>query len=198
MQDHVSRIAGVPMPLDAHDLARLYDRHAGELLAFLARRTCDPEASLDLLGETFASAFEDRMKFRGGEAEARAWLYGIARHRLIDYLRRGRVELRALRRLGVERRALTDGEYDRIEELSASRELRSQLAEPLAALTTEQREVLRLRVVEERSYAEIARTLDISEQTARARASRALRALRESTTFSDLLEASDDARRATH
>lgn len=185
------------MPLNAQDLSRLYDRHAGELLAFLARRTCDPEASLDLLSETFACAFADRARFRGEGAEtARAWLYGIARHRLSDYLRRGRVELRALARLGVERRALSDSEYDRVEELAMSRELRAQLAEQLAALTSDQREILRLRVVEERSYADVARRLRISEQTARARTSRALRALRESPTFSDLVEASIDAERA--
>lgn len=187
------------MHLDAHDFARLYDLHAGELLSFLAGRTCDPEASLDLLGETFACAFEDRAQFRGSEPEAaRAWLYGIARHRLSDYLRRGRVELRALGRLGVERRALTEIEYDRIEELAASRELRARVAENLAALSSDQREVLRLRVVEQRPYADIARALNISEQTARARTSRALRALRESSTFSDLLEVTNDAGPATH
>jgi hypothetical protein len=39
----------------------------------------------------------------------------------------------------------------------------------------------------------VARRLDISEQTARARTSRALRALRESSIFADLLEATDHA-----
>ena len=182
------------MPLDAEDFARLYDRYAGELLAFLVRRTYDPDAAVDLLAETFAAAFEDRAQFRGiGPDAARAWLYAVARHRLIDFLRRGRVERRALTRLGVERRALTDDEYDRIEDLAASQLLRDQLAEALATLADDQRDVLRLRIVEERPYAEVARRLDISEPTARARTSRALRALRESPTFADLLEATDHA-----
>ena len=182
------------MPLDAEDFARLYDRYAGELLAFLVRRTYDPDAAVDLLAETFAAAFEDRAQFRGiGPDAARAWLYAVARHRLIDFLRRGRVERRALTRLGVERRALTDDEYDRIEDLAASHLLRDQLAEALATLADDQRDVLRLRIVEERPYAEVARRLDISEPTARARTSRALRALRESPTFADLLEATDHA-----
>jgi RNA polymerase sigma factor (sigma-70 family) len=182
------------MPLDADDFARLYDRHARELLAFLVRRTYDPEAGVDLLAETFAAAFEDRGQFRGaGPEAARAWLYGVARHRLLDFLRRGHVERRALLRLGVERRALTEIEYDRIEDLAASRELRDQLAEQLQTLGPDQRDVLRLRIVEERPYAEVAHALGISEQTARARTSRALRALRESPTFADLSEATDHA-----
>jgi RNA polymerase sigma-70 factor (ECF subfamily) len=182
------------MPLDADDFARLYDRHAGELLAFLVRRTYDPDAGVDLLAETFAAAFEDRAQCRGtGSDAARAWLYGVARHRLIDFVRRGHVERRALSRLGVERRALTDAEYDRIEDLAASQTLRDQLAGQLETLAVDQRDVLRLRIVEERPYAEVAHMLGISEQTARARTSRALRALRESPTFADLLEVTDHA-----
>jgi RNA polymerase sigma-70 factor, ECF subfamily len=167
------------MPLDADDIARLYDRHARALLAFLARRTAEPEAAVDLLAETFAAAFRDRRKFRGAaDEDALGRLYGIARHQLASYFRCGRVERRALARLGVQRRVLTDAEYDRIEELSASHELRDEVAAALASLTPEHRDAVRLRVVEERPYPEVARSLGISEQTARARVSRALRALR--------------------
>lgn len=169
------------MPLDAKDFARLYDRHAGELLAFFARRTLEPEAAVDLLAETFAAAFTDRRHLRGeGDDIMRAWLYAIGRRRLADFYRRGRAEARALARIGVERRALTDAEYDRIEDLAASRDLRAAIADALRMLTTDERDVLRLRVVEERPYRDVARQLGVSEQTARARASRALRALRQS------------------
>ena len=47
----------------------------------------------------------------------------------------------------------------------------------LARLSVEQREALRLRVVEERSYAEAASLLGVSEQAVRARVSRGLRSL---------------------
>jgi RNA polymerase sigma-70 factor (ECF subfamily) len=182
------------MRLDSNDFATLYDRHSAELLSFFVRRTYDPEVGVDLLAETFAVAFKDRREFRGeDEAAARAWLYGIARHRLAMYFRRGRVERRAVARLGVERRALTEPEYDRIEELAASSELRERLATALDGLVVEQRDVLRLRVVEGRPYSEVARELGISEQTARARTSRALRALRESAALRDLMEASENA-----
>lgn len=182
------------MPLDANDLSLLYDRCAGELLAFFARRTFDPEVAVDLVAETFAVAFEDRAQVRGsGYEAARAWLYAVGRRRLLDFYRRGQVERRALARIAVERRALTDEEYDRIEELAASQALRDAVGEAMDSLTAGERDVLRLRVVEERPYRDVAHELGISEQTARARASRALRAMRASPIFPSALEAADDA-----
>jgi RNA polymerase sigma-70 factor (ECF subfamily) len=47
----------------------------------------------------------------------------------------------------------------------------------LARLSVEQRRALDLRIVQERSYAEVASDLGISELAARARVSRGLRAL---------------------
>jgi RNA polymerase sigma-70 factor, ECF subfamily len=165
--------------LSADELAALYDRHAEEILAFLVRRTWDPEIAVDILAETFALALTGRQRFRGRRDEAaRAWLFGIARHELADHFRRDGAQRRALARLGIERRPLTDAEYERIEELAGSRELRDRVAEELEALPVDQREAVRLRVVEEQGYETLARTLDISQDTARARVSRGLQELR--------------------
>src|SRR5262245_32017322 len=102
--------------LTADALAEIFDRDAPAVLAFFARRTFDPEVSVDLLAETFTAAFADRKQFRGDvRTHARAWIFGIARNQLAEYFRRGRVEQRALQRLGVrERRSLSHDEYDRI------------------------------------------------------------------------------------
>jgi RNA polymerase sigma factor (sigma-70 family) len=148
------------------------------MTAFFARRTYDPDAAVDLLAETFAAAFEDRASFRGaGDEAATAWIYGIARHQLSAFYRRGAVERRAMAKLGVERRALTDPEYERIEELAGMAEVRARIAAALDDLPQEHAEALRLRVVEELGYDEVAGALGISQQAARARVSRGLRAL---------------------
>jgi RNA polymerase sigma factor (sigma-70 family) len=168
------------MPLDADAISRLYEAHAGTMLGFFMKRTYDPEAATDLVAETFAAAFEDRLRFRGeGEQEALAWLYAIARHRAADFHRSGHVERRALGRLGFQRRALSDDEYERIDALAGLQELREELTSGLEGLVREQRDALRLRVLEERPYVDVARALGVSEATARARVSRALRALRD-------------------
>ena len=166
------------MPLSAADIDELYRGHAERLLAFLGRRTLDPEAAVDLLAETFAVAVRDRRSFRGRTRdEAVGWLFGIARHQLSGWYRRGAVERRAMQRLGIERRKLTEVEFERIVDLAGLDALRGRVAREVGALDGAAREALRLRVVEERPYAEVAAALGVSEQTARARVSRALRRL---------------------
>ena len=167
------------MTLTSDDITALYRDYAEDLLGYLARRTLEPEVAVDLVGETFAQAFAHRSSFRGsGEREAIAWVYGIARGQLADYFRRGRVRRRALARLGVSTPRLVEVDYERIEELAGLEQLRSDVADGLVVLRAEHRDALRLRIVEERGYPEIAATLGVSEQVARARVSRALRALR--------------------
>ncbi|MDP2710136.1 MAG: RNA polymerase sigma factor [Solirubrobacteraceae bacterium] len=166
------------MPLDADDIADLYAGHARQLVTFFARRTYDAEAAVELMAETFAAAVAGRAGFRGrGDDAAAAWLYSIARNRLSDWLRHAYVERKALSRLGLEPPQLSDAELERIEELAGTAELRAEVADQLEELAPDHRAALQLRVVQECSYEDIAARLGISEQTARARVSRALRAL---------------------
>jgi len=164
--------------LERDDIERLYRLHAQVMVGFFARRTYDPEAAVDLVAETFAAALSSRRRFRGrSDEDAVGWLYGIARHQLSGWYRRGRVQRRAMQRLGVQRRELSDPELERIEELADLAALREQVAAGVDALPADQRVVVRLRVVDERSYAEIAQELQITETAARARLSRGMRAL---------------------
>jgi RNA polymerase sigma factor (sigma-70 family) len=165
--------------LSLEDIRCLYELHARAVLIFLTRRTCDAEIALDLLGETFAQAVLRRSSLRGQRDEvAKAWLFGIARRQLAQYYRRGRVERAALRRLGLEPPAAPEEELRRVEELAGVADLREALSGALEALSAEQRLALQLRVVDGQPYPEVATALGVSEQTARARVSRALRALR--------------------
>jgi RNA polymerase sigma factor (sigma-70 family) len=167
------------MALTSDDISRLYARYAEDLLGYCARRTLQAEVAVELVGETFAQAFVHRADFRGnGERAAIAWIYGIARGQLADYFRRGQVHRRALERLGVATPDLLDGDFERIDELAALASLRGQVADGLAALSSDHRDALRLRIVEERAYPDVASELGVSEQVARARVSRGLRALR--------------------
>jgi RNA polymerase sigma factor (sigma-70 family) len=158
--------------------ASAYQAHARSILIFLTRQTYDPETALDLTAETFAQAFAGRRRFRGStEEEFVAWLFGIARNVHARFLRRERAERRALGRLGVEVPALEPDEVVRIAELAGLDELRGTVARELRGLPEDQREALRLRVIEELPYVVVASRLAISEATARARVSRGLRAL---------------------
>ena len=152
----------------------LYDRWAERLLAYFYRRVLDPEVAADLLAETFAVAYERRGRFRDVGRPGAAWLYGIAAKELSHWFRRQRVERRALRRLGVEVPALDDESRARIEALADADEHRVALAGALGQLSDVEREAVRLRVVDELGYGEIAARLECSEGAARRRVHRGL------------------------
>lgn len=165
--------------MDADGVLALYDRHARELLAFFTRRTRDPHLSLDLLSETFLAVFEHRDRCRAGsDGEAAAWVYGIAANKLAAHYRRGMIERRATDRLVATLRAPTHQEVSAIERLAETEAEPGALTAALAGLSGDQRAAVRARVLDERSYEAVSRELGVSEQAARARVSRGLRALR--------------------
>jgi RNA polymerase sigma-70 factor (ECF subfamily) len=166
--------------LDQEHLAAGYRRDAQRLLVWLTRRTYDPQMAIDLVAETYARAWESRRRFTGLPTDAdalAAWTWGIARNVLADALRRGQAEHRAMRRLGLEPPHLAPDEINKMQELAELGTLRATLAVALEDLSPEQREAVRLRVLDELSYPVIAARLGISEDAARARVSRGLRTL---------------------
>lgn len=177
------------MALTADHIASLYDQHGPDILRYLARRTFDPETAVDLLADTFTKAIASRRRFRGTSTEeAIGWLYAIARSQLSDHRRRARAERAAMSRVQGERRALYDEEYERIEQLLDLQDIRDTVAAALDELPDTHRQVIRLRVVEERSYDELAALLGTSVVAARVRLSRALRALRDAPSIIELRE----------
>jgi RNA polymerase sigma-70 factor (ECF subfamily) len=177
---------------DADTFSLLYEREGEPVLVFLARRTMDAELAVDLTAETFAVALRSWATLRGLELlQQRAWLFTVARRQYAGYVRRARVERRAVERLGIQVPAVHHEDLRLIEERSGLVELRAALAQELGRLGRDQREALQLRVVDERPYEEVARRLGVSEQTARARVSRGLRTLMAA--LQPMLEASGEA-----
>ena len=163
---------------DIEVFADFYRAYYESILAFLVRRVLDPEIAFDLMSETFAKALERRRQFRGSSVqEEQAWLFAIARTELLHYWRSGKTERAAIERFSIEIPALTDEESDRFEALSGLNALGDEVGQALCSLSADQRAAVELRILGERSYAEVAAELAISEQTARARVSRGLRTL---------------------
>ena len=160
---------------DGDAFAELYRRHVGSVLAYLHRRVGTPELALDLAAETFAAAIAGAHRFEGTGPVA-AWLYGIARHKLLESLRRARVEDAARRELALD--PLLVSETDLSDVVKLAEEGGSDLVRELAALPQELRDALVERVVNERPYEDIAGSLQCSEQLVRQRVSRGLKRLR--------------------
>ncbi len=158
---------------DAAAFSVFYRRHLPGVVAFLYRESRDREAAADLAAEVFAAAFVHARRFRASEdASAAPWIRGIAQNKLRESRRRGRVEDRARRRLGLQPEPLTDTDLERVEEL-ASIDHRDSL-ELLEQLPAAQRAAVRSRVMEEQEYSEIAKRLRCSELVVRQRVSRGL------------------------
>jgi RNA polymerase sigma-70 factor (ECF subfamily) len=159
---------------DPEAFAAFYRRHERAVATFLMRRTGRAELAADLTSEVFAAAM---IAWRGGgerAANEQAWLYGIAQHKLIDSYRRGRVEDEARVRLGMRPTVIDDESLRAIAALTAE----TPALELIAGLPADQRAAVTGRVIEERSYDELAASLGLSEQVVRKRVSRGLAQLR--------------------
>ncbi len=161
---------------DGEAFGLFYRRRRALVLAYVRPRVPDAEVAADLLAETFAAAL-GAVRDGGRELpdEPVPWLMTIARNKLIDSLRRGRVEQTARRRLALEPLAIEDADLRRIEEIVAQTDLAERLGELLPA---DQYAALAARIFDEQDYREIAGSLRCSQAVVRKRVSRAIQTLR--------------------
>jgi RNA polymerase sigma factor (sigma-70 family) len=162
-------------PRQPHAFAAFYDRYEASVAGYFVRRTGDPELAGDLTAEVFAAVLGAARRYRPEAPTAAGWLFTIAHHTLAKSLRRGRVEARARRRIGIREAVSFAGEELERVESAASTDGWLELLERLPA---DQREAVRARVLEERSYPDIAGELETSELVIRKRVSRGLAALK--------------------
>ncbi|HEY6605232.1 MAG TPA: RNA polymerase sigma factor [Gaiellaceae bacterium] len=173
MRTDAQLIAGAKT--DASAFRELYDRYAERIHRLHLARSRDRDAALDLTAETFAQAWLSLDRFRDlADGSASPWLYAIARNVLVTSVRKRTLERRASDRLGVlvarERESHAPApEVGWIEGLD----------EELASLSPELREAVRLRVLDDLPYADVAAATGTTVGAARVRVHRGLSALRQ-------------------
>jgi RNA polymerase sigma-70 factor (ECF subfamily) len=162
---------------DGEAFRAFYRRHLASILRYLMRETRDREAAADLAAEVFAAVMLSAQRYRPLDDTARSWVIGIARNTLGASRRRGRVEDRARRRIGLEPLDLDDSDLERLASLAAGDG--GPISELVDALPEAERQAVKSRVLEDQSYAQIAAELRCSEQVVRKRVSRGLARVRE-------------------
>jgi RNA polymerase sigma factor (sigma-70 family) len=161
---------------DPEAFGAFYTRHEAAIVGFFRRTLHNSELAVDLAAETFARALESRAGFDPARGAARAWLFGIAHNLLADSIRRGRVESASRERLGMSPLVIDDRLVRGVDELVLGGE---EVVESwLEGIPEEQREAVRQRVLNDRSYGDIAAELQCSEAVVRQRVSRGLSFLR--------------------
>ncbi|MFB9830871.1 RNA polymerase sigma factor [Actinoallomurus acaciae] len=155
--------------------AAIFDRHAGPLRGYVARRL-GPDAADDIVADTFLIAFRRRGGYDLSRTDAGPWLYGIATN-LIGERRRAEVRMyRAYARSGTD--PAVEGHADQVAESVSAEAEGTRLAAALASLKKRDRDALLLFTWGDLSYEEVARALDVPIGTVRSRLNRARRKLR--------------------
>lgn len=150
---------------DREAFSSLVHRHGQAVHAFLARRAGRPTAD-ELLTEVWLRAWRSRGSYDPGWADPRPWLYGIARN-----------VLRAHWRLRTDGSGppfqLAEDPWPAVDDRIDAGRLGRTLAEALAGLGDDYREVLLLVAWEQLRPSEVAVTLGLSASTVRSRLHRA-------------------------
>jgi RNA polymerase sigma-70 factor (ECF subfamily) len=151
--------------------AEIYERYQPYVYRYIYYRVADVSTAEDLTAAVFVRVVEKLDSFRYEGRPLLAWLYTIARNAIIDYHRRSDdSKLVPLEEEVVDRSADVERAVER-------RLTQSGLAEALAELTEEQRQVIILRFVEGMTSKEVGRLLDKSTGAVKALQHRGLAAL---------------------
>lgn len=156
---------------DPERFALLFDRHAGRLHRYVARRLGDGEAD-DIVAETFLVAFRRRGGYDLSRPDALPWLYGIASNLIHRHRRTELSRYRTFARTGV----LPDppeGVAERAVERVSAQSIGRRLAGAIAALPARDRDVLLLVAWAELTYGQVADALGLPVGTVRSRLNRA-------------------------
>jgi RNA polymerase sigma factor (sigma-70 family) len=152
---------------------RLYESLAPAVTAYV--RTQGVDDADDVVSEVFLAAFSRLGSFVGHEAQFRSWVFTIAHHRIVDS-RRISARRPRLESLDGVRHGLAD--VRSVEDDALSWVGLDHLRPVLERLTTDQREVLVLRVVADLSVEDVAEMMGRQPGAVRALQHRAVNALR--------------------
>ncbi len=155
---------------DPARFAELYDNNFDRVYGFIARRMRDRSEAEDLTSEVFHQALANLPRFEWRGAPFAAWLFRIATNAIIDRSKRAAREREAPAKLD----SPADVSFKEIEEI----EQRARLFQLVDRLPVDQRRVIDMRFVQEKSIREIAREIGRSEGAVKQLQFRALENLR--------------------
>ena len=143
---------------DAEAFALLYDRYVQRLYHYCYHRTNNVHDAQDLTSQIFLAAMEAFPRYRQ-DGHFAAWLFTIARNKVIDHYRRAAD-------LSLEEAALPPVQFDLTGEAESSQQ-KEALLRAVRDLGEDEQELIRLRYAAGLSFAEIGRALHKSEDAAK-------------------------------
>lgn len=152
---------------DPRRFAELYELHFDRVYAFVVRRLRDRAAAEDVTADVFHHALANLHRYEWRGIAFSAWLYRIAGNKVYDYRQsRAREDILPVPNLTQEQ-----PDYEEAERQAA-------LAQAVRELPSDQRQVIELRFVKQKSIRETAEAMQRSEGAIKQLQLRALEALR--------------------
>ena len=171
--DRLDRLMAAIRGGSSRALGRLMDLCWEDLVRYAARQLGDVELARDVVQEAFIQVWERRRSWRP-RGSARAYLYRIVRHLVIDEKRKQGVRRRwaeGLKLLDAPRPATPAEEFD-------AKVLADAFEAAVASLPDRRREVFELVFQRGLTHAEAAAVMELSAQTVANQMSAALRSVR--------------------
>jgi RNA polymerase sigma-70 factor (ECF subfamily) len=167
-------IAAVAERRDRDAFVVLFERYAGRVKGFLMRAGEPEGAAEEIAQEVMIAVWRKAGRFDGTKASAATWIFTIARNRRIDRLRRAGTAGAEAPEFEIDPEPAASAETGLA---GADRDAR--VRDAVAALTGEQREVVRLAYFSGLSQSEIATRLDLPLGTVKSRQRLAFARLRD-------------------
>ncbi len=157
---------------DTAEFGKLYDKYIKKIYDFIYYKTHHKQTAEDLTSEAFFKALRSIERFKTDAGTFQAWLYQIARNTVIDHYRthKSTNDIEDAWDIG------TTEDYQRDID---NKQLLEEVQQYLHELTSEQRDIIVMRIWDELSYSEIAEALDKSEASCRVMFSRTINKLRQ-------------------
>lgn len=156
---------------DSDAFGKLYDLYVKKIYNFVYYKTWHRETAEDITSQTFFKALEKIGKFNSEKGVFASWLYQIARNNIIDHFR------------SFKPTSLIEDAFDLKDKTDIPADLETKLKMEkihagLALLSSEQREIVILRVWEGLSHKEIAEIMRKNESSVKMSYSRAVSKLK--------------------
>jgi len=167
--------------MDSAWVEKLYNEQAGNLVRYLKSHTGNLQDAEDLMQDTFLSVDKYKAEFDATRCDEVAWLYIIAKRKLISWYRLKKPNYSFDAEVETEDGAFRPFEEPSVSPVDAAVELmalREQVADALEVLDERSRQVVVLKYFEDMNDDEIATQLDISVSNVRVIRSRAMLKMR--------------------
>ena len=151
-------------------LVRQYYR---EIYVYLCRQADNKEDAMDLAQECFIAALQSIGSYDSGKSTFRTWLYRIATHKLIDHRRKNGAVLLPLDEAGE-----VPDETDRLAGI-ADGDLIRRIEAFVSGFDEDAQMIFRLHIYDERSFREIAESLEMPEASVKTKYYRLQKRIRE-------------------